>query len=294
MYCLRDSTRSKASGYLINVRNFAKEDRMKKVSLFFILISFLFFIDNAYSQEIKAIFTHIQGDAFISKNGTDWIKPKKGDIISIGDTIKTSNNSIADIQIGDSSIIRIAQKTVFEFGELYSEQITKKTLFSTNTIQQNNIKIKLTTGQILSNVKKLKKVENTYKISTPTSVVGVRGTIFSTEFSNDQTNVNVIEGSVSVKNIIFPEEEIIVNSGYSTTIAINQFPTEPTPIPQDRINSLKLLLEEMEYYNTMFIKESLKTGIVPSGNSNAPNYQNTPLIPQNKQGTIEFKIDVAE
>jgi hypothetical protein len=66
---------------------------------------------------------------------------------------------------------------------------------------------------------------NPRKVSTPTAVISVRGTVFDVNVEDDQgtTVVAVEEGRVSVKHQLQPGDEKFLNAGEATRV----FPTQP-------------------------------------------------------------------
>ncbi|NLV67201.1 MAG: hypothetical protein GXY14_05945 [Spirochaetes bacterium] len=105
-----------------------------------------------------------------------------GEELKQGDIIKTGPASFMVFNLGDTATVRIQPDTVATLSG-----ITDK----------SDIDINLTSGGILNRVNKLAK-GGTYKISTPTVVASVRGTVFSTYYTDKTNTVAVKTGSVNV------------------------------------------------------------------------------------------------
>lgn len=123
------------------------------------------------------------GDAGIIRNGKK-IKPSTGLILQENDQVQTSSGSI-DIQTGNGEIIRV-------------KSYTKLVLKNISNPQKRETNLYVQAGELLIKTNKLKTNESFY-ITTPTTVAGVRGTTFSFELTNGKPpKVKVYEGAVAI------------------------------------------------------------------------------------------------
>lgn len=169
---------------------------MKKYSIIFLIgfITTSFCLSCKKGQDAgespdSAVVTFALGRAEITHNG----KTRPAGIsekVFESDIIKTHADSCLSIQIANS-VVRIQQNTVIKMAEL---------------LKDKSIRLDLEKGTVLSKVKKLMK-NSSFKISTPTSIAAVRGTVFKVAYGNRKSSVSLKEGSVGiyVKN---PEEDI--------------------------------------------------------------------------------------
>jgi len=119
----------------------------------------------------------------------------KGMIFETKDKVITTNG-IVDIQLGQSSIIRVGKNSVVLISKLIEENGSEKT------------ELNLNKGIIFSKISKKLDKNSEFKVTTPTITAGVRGTQFmiqegeDTDSSgNDQIDPGayVKEGSIEVK-----------------------------------------------------------------------------------------------
>ena len=133
-------------------------------------------------------------------------------IVFEGDTITTDNNSSCDIYWTDKVYTRLGPNT--EINVQCLAGANEKALLKS---QQLNINIKLISGILRNKLRKLNTKSETFKVTTPVSVVAVRGTDFTTSHSNNQTSVNVGHGSVNVVDMIKNKQQT-VSQGQSLTV----------------------------------------------------------------------------
>ncbi|PJZ56282.1 FecR family protein [Leptospira barantonii] len=123
------------------------------------------------------------GDAEIVRSGKK-LKPSVGLILKENDQLQTASGSI-DIQTGNGEIIRV-------------KSYTKLVLKNISNPQKKETNLYVQAGELLIKTNKLKTNESFY-ISTPTTVAGVRGTTFSFELTNGKPpKVKVYEGAVAI------------------------------------------------------------------------------------------------
>jgi len=118
-------------------------------------------------------------------------KLKVGDVVSSDHEIKVLNNALCDLQmikVKTDMLMRFKSNSTFYLSSL-----------KVNDSLQNTIFIK--SGSGIFKVNKLSKEED-YKVVTPTSVAGVRGTFFLVSFIADVAITYVKEGKVTVRPFV--------------------------------------------------------------------------------------------
>ncbi len=129
----------------------------------------------------------IHGSAETSADGTSWSPLKRGQRLTEGAVIRTSNAAVADLDLGrNGSILRVMPGSVVSFSALTYEDTAIETIINTE--------IQLKSGRILGHVQKLSAASK-YAVKTPKVVAGIRGTKY--DLSADGKLV-VAEGSVVV------------------------------------------------------------------------------------------------
>jgi len=125
-------------------------------------------------------------------------------VVLPGDELITGENSYATIETPTGARVEIFPDSRV----VYSEQ--------SPDIQEF---LHLFFGSIKVYIEKITGRPNPHKITTPTAVIAVRGTIFSVFVDDaDSTLVAVDEGVVAVANRRFPQQEVILRAGERTWI----------------------------------------------------------------------------
>ncbi len=134
--------------------------------------------------DIIARITRIEGAASILKVGSaEWRDAKPSMPLSAGDQVYTREESFAEIRYAVGTIVRMDEKTKITL-EASSEKI---------------VKTRSGVGDIWVNMKKLMSRGGEFRISTPTAVAAIRGTVFRMSSDADSTSmVSVYDGTVAV------------------------------------------------------------------------------------------------
>lgn len=158
-------------------------------------------------NSLSALVVFSVGDSRIIHADLTEEKAVLGSAFKTGDKILTGAKSKVDIQIGKSSAVRLGANTALEFTQL------------ANSVNGNlDSKLSITTGKIFANISKENK-NDSFTISTPTLVAGVRGTSFLIDIKKDEfAMIKVVDGSVAVSPRIpsfekIPLEELEKNAG---------------------------------------------------------------------------------
>ncbi len=151
---------------------------MKDSKVFLILIIALTIMGSSINivSPYKATITRIEGTVLKKINPHNiWIPVNKGDILDSGDSLKTRENSYAELRFSDGSIVKISPDTEVS---IYKDYIS---------LAIGYIKLYIT------------KLFPNFEVRTPSAIAGVRGTEFSVEVLEDQTTiVTVYEGEVDL------------------------------------------------------------------------------------------------
>ena len=119
----------------------------------------------------------------------EWQQAMFGQKLKGGDQIKTAEESRAELTLGNGSVVRIGEKTVYTLLELSSSD------------DGSTVKSQLSMGKVWSNVKKMTKKKSEFKIRTPTAIAAIRGTIYDMEIDKDTSaTVKVYDGEVEVSS----------------------------------------------------------------------------------------------
>ena len=142
------------------------------------------------SPSTLTILSITEGNVTIMKGGTaSWIEAQIGMSLEPGDSIKTADNSSAEITFFEGSTIELQAGTEIEVVAL---DISTDTGSTSITLEQ-------TIGTTISRVTKLLDPASRYEVETPTGVVAVRGTVMQVHVTEDGTaRVVVLEGETWV------------------------------------------------------------------------------------------------
>ncbi len=165
---------------------------MKKTGVVLILlIALLNFTackkEKATVVNYEGLINFMSGDVKIIDNGK--AQPAKiGDSIKQGMTIKTGPKSVVDVFFNEN-VVRILENSTVVMTELVknvSEDKSSSEFYVENGKMFSKVTRKLVDGE-------------KFRVNTPTSVAGVRGTEFMVEEDNGKSTVSCIEGVVVVK-----------------------------------------------------------------------------------------------
>jgi hypothetical protein len=196
------------------------------------------------SSALSANSQELAGAKILSSEGTVEIKrPASGsrilnrvkfrpnDPLFVGDLIKTHAASRLIIGLADGSQAIISENTTVEIKDAKN---SPRTIFN---VLRGKTRIK---------IEKMGGKPNPYRVTTPTTVIAVRGTIFDVIVKDNETIVYVNEGEVSVANLLFPDREVILTPGQFTTVEKEHPPQNPSPFkPGRNDNSFNSIAEQM-------------------------------------------------
>lgn len=134
--------------------------------------------------ESAARITHIEGRAFLIKNGSSTARPARLNMpLQVGDRLSTDPESLVEITYLHGAIMRL--------GELSNCSIQKA--------EKSSVSTSVPRGNVWVNMKKLSSVGRDFDVTTPTAVAAIRGTIFQMQALPDSSaDVAVFDGKVAV------------------------------------------------------------------------------------------------
>lgn len=138
----------------------------------------------------NATLTIHSGSVLVMKTGADaWTGAVDGTALKRGDSIKTGDNSTAEITFLDGSTIDLEANTQIDILSLE---------ISTDT-GSKTISLKQTIGNTISRVTELVDTASSYEVETPSCVAAVRGSAMGVNITADGTTcVTNLEGDVWV------------------------------------------------------------------------------------------------
>ena len=135
-----------------------------------------------------------------------------GGTVESGDELSTDEDSEATIQTNTRATVQIYPASHVLFSERSAD------------IQEF---LHLFFGSLKVHIQKITGWPNPHRITTPTAIIGVRGTTFSVFVDDeDATLVAVDDGIVSAANVQYPLEEVVLQRGQRTWVRHGQPPTQ--------------------------------------------------------------------
>lgn len=113
----------------------------------------------------------------------------QGDMIKTGDVVRSGEQSTAEFKWADGTRWKIMPRTKISVKKSTHNAIKKA----------DESQLKLSAGKVFVRIVKALKPASQFKVETPTAVAAVRGTIFSVEYKEGQSQVAVFKGAVQVK-----------------------------------------------------------------------------------------------
>ncbi len=186
----------------------------KLISCFIIILISGIFFSCAKKDPFPMRILSVIGKASILK-GNSSVQLNENDIINIGDTILTSDKSAVTIYTGSQSAVRIYENSKFT--------VNARTIDSAGNL--NNSDYGLESGKIFLVFKKLLN-KGSFSVSTPTTIIAVRGTEFTVDSYNEKeqplTRIDVVDGNVEIHSKISKVYFDNVKGGETITLSIDR------------------------------------------------------------------------
>jgi hypothetical protein len=205
---------------------------MVLIGLFFLFLG----LTPSWAVDDKPIgsITSIEGEVYLSHKGdTAAFLAVLGDPIYLYDHIQTERQSRVQILFQDEGLFNLAENTYIQITEhIYSpEENRRSSVF------------RLVMGKIRGIVGRyFKGAGSRFNVSTPTAIIGVRGTHFVVDASlTDETTVICIDSATDVVVRNIQEDipgEVSLTTGLMTKVLEGIPPSLPTEIPDDLMMEL--------------------------------------------------------
>ena len=173
-------------------------------------------------ETLTARLFYFKGEVLIKTLETEFAPVEKGELISAGDTLKTSSKSLAIISLPDGSKLKLGESTEITLEKLV-ERIEGESFGKTSIIMR--------AGRVLIDVINKGK-EPVFEIKTKNVALGVRGTRFFAGFDkNDQGEndlwASVERGEIVVQNLSNNQTADALENGQGMIIEGGKTFTQP-------------------------------------------------------------------
>lgn len=183
---------------------------LKFASLIVLLLAALpIWAQSSGSMKISAV----KGIVHLVRGHASPVPLHKHDLIQADDEILTGDGSSATLKMMDGSSVRVYPN---------SHIVMRPEAGSWKEF------LHVLLGNIRVQIEKISGRPNPKNVTTPTAIIAVRGTIFAVAVDQQQdTEVGVEQGLVSVANLAYPADQIMVDPGRSVWVHGNQRPGQP-------------------------------------------------------------------
>ncbi len=114
---------------------------------------------------------------------------RAGMVVKMGWDVRTYIESSVDIVLDNGTLLRVGENSVVT--------LSKMVLDKSKNVENSDVKV--VTGKMWANVKKLTSTQSSFEFETPTAVASIRGTKLGISVDQGGTQIDVYEGLVMVK-----------------------------------------------------------------------------------------------
>ncbi|MBM9589738.1 FecR domain-containing protein [Leptospira sp. 201903075] len=209
------------------------------------------------NQESNVVVAFVKGDVVVIRE-SGQVKPNLGDVLTSKDTIVTGQNGSVEILVGEDGVLKLNKNTSLSVSQAFAANDGSR-----------ETEVNMQYGKLVTVLRKERKTES-FSVVTPTSIAGVRGTIFLTNVENPSAkggNVacgsgncvvkyTVLDGAVAIRKAN-SENEIVVDKQKTAEVGNDTKISDKMIKPMDK-QSLSEMKEMLAFENTKMLQfESL-------------------------------------
>jgi len=202
----------------IHISLLERGDPMKcltmKLAKFLAMLLLVVPMHGAWAAEAGRI-SVVEGKADILRAGQGPAAAAKvGDAVNEKDVLRTKRRSRLEVTMTDGSQLKLSELTQIEISKYASAG------------DQPDSLINATRGQVRAIVSEtFAKRKESFRVKTPTALVGVQGTDFAVQIQTNLSLIMVYKGVVSAKNVLSDVAgQVILTAGQMTRVLANQPP----------------------------------------------------------------------
>jgi len=134
--------------------------------------------------------------------------------VQIGDQVRTGPGGTLILELADGSYMVVSENTTLTIDDSWSGSF-------------KNL-VNLMMGKVRFYVQRLGGKPNPYRVTTPTALIAVRGTVFEVTIDETQAaEVRCLDGRVAVESVGLSDREVILESGRKTLVRPGEYPLPP-------------------------------------------------------------------
>ena len=220
------------------------------------VVALVFFLNRGKGDAYRSIQIYdLKGSATISRDGVGYMKASEKLFLQSGDKVSVDADSSMRLKLDDDKYIMVEENSVLS-------------MEAEGTKEDSKTRIALEKGAVTSEIQNKLNSKSSYEVSTPNSVMAVRGTVFRVEVTRDEngniyTKLTTFDGKVGSRlsngDGTYSEDEVLVEAGEEITaygtIEESQYMGEPSDIDYSQ-----LPVEVLKY-----IKEIIESGRTVTG-----------------------------
>lgn len=148
----------------------------------------------------------LDGRVSLERTGELWVL-EAGQMVRGGQVIVTGPDGYAQLQLFDHSVLEVFPNS--------------RLVFRANRFNLREL-LELFLGRVRLQIQRLTDGDSPYRVTTPTAVISIRGTILDVDVGPGQETVVQVEtGSVGVRHRLLAGKEVVVESGQSIQVLPN-------------------------------------------------------------------------
>lgn len=218
------------------------------------VVALILFLTKGKNNAYRSIQVYdLKGSATIHRDGVGDVKASEKLFLQSGDKVSVDSDSSMRLKLDDDKYIMVEEKSIL-------------TMVADGTKENSKTKIQVEQGAVTNEIQNKLNSKSSYEVSTPNSVMAVRGTVFRVEVKKDEngkyyTRLTTFDGKVGSRLITedgkYSEDEVLIEAGeeitaYGTT-GESQYMGEPEPIDYSTlpVEILKYIKEIVESGRTV-------------------------------------------
>lgn len=174
---------------------------------------------------------------------TGFVKARPGDVVFVGDTVKTGKGVKAQIELSDQSVVNIGPNSTLNMKAFVLIPSESKRNYVLKALK-GTIRFMISkTFRVLATGSQSAWTDSNLTIESPTAIAGVKGTDFIIVVDTSKpipvVDIAVLDGTVTVRNIsVSIREAVTLLANQVTTVQRGMKPEEPVPLQVEKRNYL--------------------------------------------------------
>ncbi len=134
--------------------------------------------------------------------------------VQIGDEVRTGPGGTLMLELGDGSYMVVSENSALTIDDFMAPNLRSL--------------VNMMLGKVRFYIQRLGGKPNPYRVTTPTALIAVRGTIFEVSVDEAQiTEIRCLEGRVSVETAGLSDREVVLDEGRKTLVRPGEYPLPP-------------------------------------------------------------------